>query len=277
MFKKLINKKLINIATPVLLIGSLDAAFVFTEVDNSVILTDGTTFNLDPLGNTFDNSLTNNGDFAADPRGINTTPEDFTFLINVVGGSADFTFRTENVEGNDLITGFFIDIDENAVPSEITFEVLYNQEITERGNLNGGGGAFGLTVNPGPLVLDAALQSFGADGSALDIQSGDLTFLGSDPTGFGTTLEFDAISNVGGGSFVGPNSAGNTLSFANIDGTGASLTRQILTLDNFSDVDAGDLIVLSLDGGTTIPIPEPSSTALLGLGGLALLARRRRA
>ena len=43
--------------------------------------------------------------------------------------------------------------------------------------------------------------------------------------------------------------------------------------------DVGNIFVAGLDFGVTVeavPIPEPSSTALLGLGALGFLARRRR-
>jgi hypothetical protein len=45
-----------------------------------------------------------------------------------------------------------------------------------------------------------------------------------------------------------------------------------------SDSDFGRNVVLDdlVLGGTAVAVPEPTTTALLGLGGLALILRRRR-
>ncbi len=62
----------------------------------------------------------------------------------------------------------------------------------------------------------------------------------------------------------GSRGTGNYIKFSGV--TGSSLTIQAESVGNF----------MSVNGIQIVQVPEPSSTALLGLGGLALILRRRK-
>ena len=95
---------------------------------------------------------------------------------------------------------------------------------------------------------------------------------------------FDTAGYVNGGTGV---PTGTSLGTFNADGGEASITLSAANIDPDSngvavfmihDTDGGGLdgTGFEFNSLTLTAIPEPSSTALLGLGGLALIARRRR-
>lgn len=104
------------------------------------------------------------------------------------------------------------------------------------------------------------------------------------------SLDKDAIFNLNGGSMVVDGIATGTQWADNTDfnfsGIGSSLTMDFggsiynsLTdvTDDFGTVFNGAIKAIDNGNGTfTVAVPEPSSTALLGLGGLALALRRKR-
>jgi len=99
------------------------------------------------------------------------------------------------------------------------------------------------------------------------------------------TVSFDGFSQIGiytvgggsGGSYVIGNSANDIGSEVSV--TGAALTSITnTTSDLYLASTAGDIRFRDLDFSFTVSdsIPEPSSTALIGLGCLALVTRRKR-
>lgn len=83
-----------------------------------------------------------------------------------------------------------------------------------------------------------------------------------------TTQETDLLTLSGAGANVASTdfllADGDSLTFFLVGSQNSSSDTRSWEFDNISI------------SGTTIPVPEPSSTALLGLGGLALLLRRRK-
>ncbi len=79
-------------------------------------------------------------------------------------------------------------------------------------------------------------------------------------TGGGTSYDTGNSDSLAAASFQGVTSA--TFTFANYDNTGVA-----------SNTNRWDNITIE---GDVVAVPEPSSTALLGLGGLALILRRRK-
>lgn len=66
-----------------------------------------------------------------------------------------------------------------------------------------------------------------------------------------------------------------TFMYATLTTSGAALTNNG-TLQITASPNGATIIGLEFNPAATSPVPEPSSTALLGLGGAALLLRRRR-
>jgi hypothetical protein len=130
-------------------------------------------------------------------------------------------------------------------------------------------------------------------------------------TSYGNSGTFDVISNSNGNdSIIISVTAADTIAFSNISfrwqldptktNSEVTLTGLNTQGDNWvgfstntynaatfvnSDTIVVDLAVIKAQGGdtngasftlTTVAVPEPSSTALLGLGGLSLILRRKR-
>ena len=137
---------------------------------------------------------------------------------------------------------------------------LHAATLTDNNNTN-----FTIT---GGINLEAPDLSnanlFGADLFAADLVGADLNFANLD----GANLNFADLSNA---NLSNTNLSGANLSGANLSGADLSGARFQNTLyDSSTTFDNG-----FTDSGLVL-VPEPSSTALLGLGGLALMLRRRR-
>jgi len=79
--------------------------------------------------------------------------------------------------------------------------------------------------------------------------------------GLSDTKTYDQQRNVGGGSLT-------PLSLSGLSSTGGVLSFESENLDGWQVFNGATI--------TAVAVPEPSSTALLGLGGLSLILRRRR-
>ncbi len=58
--------------------------------------------------------------------------------------------------------------------------------------------------------------------------------------------------------------------------TASATTQKLIFMADSPSNTPGDMTYVALDGVSITPVPEPSSTALLGLGSLALILRRRK-
>jgi len=121
-------------------------------------------------------------------------------------------------------------------------------------------------------VIGSANSEFTITSDTGTFSAGDSTFL--DATGFGTN-ELSITTTAGAAqdyAIVGENNLDGTSfgEFFTVNG-GNSLTYEAQEGEFLAEHGA---LQLTLD---ITQVPEPSSTALLGLGGLALLARRKRA
>ncbi len=99
----------------------------------------------------------------------------------------------------------------------------------------------------------------------------EFSIAGGDFDGSSHQIIADAGGGLGGLTQAATNNTYSTHTF-DFTATGTSTTLTF-TDDLQSGGVSSDLI---LDGVSVTPIPEPSSTALLGLGGLALILRRRK-
>ena len=119
-----------------------------------------------------------------------------------------------------------------------------------------GAGSFDLSYDSGQItfgtgILTAQVQVFdGATNAAASL--------------YNVTTDIDALANI----------TWDNITSSTIANTGSDLFVEITFVDTNAN---GQLAIdtFSLDY-TAAPIPEPSSTALLGLGGLALILRRRK-
>ena len=180
-----------------------------------------------------------------------------------------------------------------------------------------GGLVTGLTDDTGALLPpDANVLVFlvidtGGDGFSL-LEEGSFTnnsFIGSDGNDFLATVDFSSPSFFNTNAAEAAGSFTNQITSADDANSPISLgdefilywfpdlenTDSLTAGDSYGEIRSTDWVLPSADGATTNatgffnnvaanatfnsvqPIPEPSSTALLGLGGFALLARRRRA
>jgi hypothetical protein len=165
--------------------------------------------------------------------------------------------------------------------------------LASAGNIASGGNNFGYMDNPSdPTGIDtfrvgfwgssttaASLDLFSFTVAGTDLDSQTLR-LGVHFDGYSSNdgLNFTWTQTVGGsatassGTVISAND-GYDFAFFDLNGASAGDTFVLSVSDNYTTSKW-----LNYDGVVfdTAPIPEPSSTALLGLGGLALLLRRRR-
>ena len=190
----------------------------------------------------------------------------------------------DNIIGTDGYTGRASNVAPSVIPSYLTFS-----------SITGGGNSFGYFDNPlDPTGIDTARVGFqGTTATSADFFR--LTIVGTslETQVLGLAIQFDTYN---GGA--GQNQTFTlTQTVGTVGGTGPKTSDPLMILNNGYDwaffeitgATAGDQFVLSATKGAvgpqylqygqvafdTAPVPEPSTTALLGLGGLALILRRR--
>ena len=165
--------------------------------------------------------------------------------------------------------------------------------------IDNGTSAFETTIGTGDWTLEATLTLTGSKGLALWADpsagaTGGILYIGTNGIGTaaatnGSNADLDTNSNVGTHTFrMAYDSAETAISIWR-DGVLVTDTfapsnpgggPRLILGDCCSSLGGGNnftIEALSYDtGGAFAPVPEPSSTALLGLGGLALILRRRK-
>ena len=194
-----------------------------------------------------------------------------TDIVGVNPNSVTFNNVTVNV-GDDIFTGGSASGTGNFI-----FNAGSITNVNDDFQANGNGL---ITVNGGDHTVG---DRFGAQaGSTLnflggEVLSGEFNIAGATVSlGGGATLEAATLDLSGSTFDIASNWTGS-LDVSNVADWQATLTGAGVTLDGVA-IDAGNFDDNFIVSGTTLTlaVPEPSSTALLGLGGLALLARRTR-
>ena len=192
-----------------------------------------------------------------------------TDIVGVNPNSVTFNDVTVNV-GDDIFTG-------GGGMGNFIFNADSVTNVNDDFQANGNGL---ITVNGGDHTVG---DRFGAQaGSTLNflggtVDSGEFNIAGATVNlGGGATLEAATLDLSGSTFDIASNWTGS-LDVSNVADWEATLTGAGVTLDGVA-IDAGNFDDNFIVSGTTLTlaVPEPSSTALLGLGGLALLARRRK-
>jgi len=200
--------------------------------------------------------------------------------ISISIGNAALSIRTSNVDGFDNSTNAIVDNAGNAIPLTTgivavgSFGTLTDEDIRALGSASAISSSFSLVVSTDFNVLAGlwdANPTKAGDTSA-DAGRAIFTVIGNEATVADSTqfLIYRHSAANGSGNFNETPNA-NTDAFV---GNGANATGNLVVggFDNFQhDFGAGEFAAFNL-----VAVPEPSSTALLGLGGLALIIRRRR-
>jgi hypothetical protein len=202
------------------------------------------------------NSQTTTGNYNNMTGASGAVPNDLVNMIDITGAATGI--RVEYVGNNIALAGtagtganYDVPTDGASYPS-----VLSGVSVSALRD--------GLFINAGGVItltftgLDAGMTydflAYGARGNG---------GTGVTYTATGGNTENDSISSV----------SDNGTETVNLTGITANGSNEI----TFVVTDGGGAGALNFLQITSVPIPEPSSTALLGLGGLAFILRRRRA
>lgn len=141
-----------------------------------------------------------------------------------------------------------------------------------------------ITINGGTLNTTNLFEQTSTDSDAINMTGGNLDQASSMTWNALADINLtDGVFTVGGDITFGANAgelnflAGSTGSF--VSGHTQAELEGFIGSGNITK-DAGDMFVYTDNGSTRtlsiVAVPEPSSTALFGLGGLALILRRRK-
>lgn len=142
-------------------------------------------------------------------------------------------------------------------------------------DLNGGGNRVRLGLDNGSFVFLGTFTDAGASYSLDTAYS--ISMILNDT---GAAVSYSG-GNVGAGSadvWIEDFGGGNAQYVGNVLVNNTAGTGYAVAVRSFSSATSQSLFVdnVSLEEGAIAPIPEPSAAALLGLGGISLLIRRRR-
>ena len=252
------KKNIFIMATSIALIGSASASSIivdFTATGTSNAVNGGalvfSSQDLDSTGVTFDITVSavipdggptnSGGDVVRVNGGLGSTVENTGEFLNVIGGVSEvLRFTISDVVG--LGAGQTL---------QLTNLLSQNSSSTSANQSGGFGGTFGQQ---------------GVDSVTITLEGGDDFVINqSDAGDLGSVL----LITDGGNS----TNTGNTFAHGagDLDVTNTNFFDLALT-----DLTANEAVVIQGFGFEVVSVPEPSSTALLGLGGLAMILRRRK-
>ena len=210
----------------------------------------------------FDNDATHLDADTLDPNVTETGPTSPDFALTVTSESNLFAAEGQGVED-----GLTDDMD-GAWASGQYIEFTITADA-------------GFTIDLDSLTFDNSRAIRGTNDFAIrtsiDSFAANLVYQnqGTTETATTQTVNFNSLTDFTG--LAGTNVGSNTFTDTQFDGLSA-ITIRIAYDDRESN--NGGASATRLDNwtlnGTVVPVPEPSSTALLGLGGLALILRRRK-
>lgn len=209
------------------------------------------------------------------------------FAITTLGANAATTVSLNNINLNSTATAL------GGTPSTGTFSTTSFTNIPDSGlagvpSVTYGIAVSGMTIDGTAgynLNFNLTLTALAGDGINDNYKSWvyDTGLDGGNPEGFRINAGELITFSVSGATVTGPTGAtANFLGFDAIDidlqGGTAVVDLAAGTFTGLTGTGAAGTRAMNVDLSFSIsPIPEPSSVALLGLGGLALIVRRRRA
>ena len=179
-----------------------------------------------------------------------------------IGNSIDYILSISGLQGYDAITDYG--------------SVIYSQ--------NGPGlSAFNITLNFDPSLVSFSvssfLSSFGS-GVADGISSGSDTSIAGQLNLNALSLDFNRQDFIGLDATGLPINQASSFTLATITATAIGEGTGNINIDtdssSLSDQDGNTITLNSADNGSFEAVPEPSTTALLGLAGVAVLLKFRR-
>lgn len=273
-----------------LVLGAVAAAAIGLGVGSSASAALITQYTFDEASGSYANSgtattvgtINGNGLHGADGSGVSGQPGDRAYNNIPSGSRVDFGNTPGATGGNTAmtITFWYKAADASAVITAGSRVLNSDGAIIYGGDTNTGG--FRIQLNPTPPDTNVIYSSNAQTEGSGYLQ--DDTWVFAAIAWDGSTVNFysgtDSSSLVSQGSvatFAGKttNEFVNTSSIGNRGG--AQFNRQLDVLfDDFRIYDEG-LNAAQLEAVRLEAIPEPGSMALMGLGGLLVLARRRKA
>ena len=220
------------------------------------------------------------------------TASDYTGTTTINAGTLALVSNTSN---NNIASSSLITVDAGAsldvtgITAAGGFEIVSGQTLAGEGNVSGdttinsGGFLSAGDGGIGTLTFDALVDvsSVGANSMLFDLASpgfSDLVSMSSSELDIGSgsfdldTFTFTDLSGPGSRIGVGTYTLFDADSLALGNSLGSTVfTESLLGYATATLFESGGDIFLSVTA-----VPEPSSTALLGLGGLALMLRRKR-
>jgi hypothetical protein len=186
-----------------------------------------------------------------------------TGTVNLTGGA--FTLPKTSVSNN----GGGLTIDAGGTLNISGGDHIFNERSTINGTFRVDGSASTIRMNQ--IGTANGDFEFIFDEGGVSTITGDLGFSWLSIPNADVTVDGSGFSGIGSFTLFDGSAAGNTPppgSFT-ITGLGAEGVGWTLDITNNTNPGPNDTIVLTV-------LPEPSSTALLGLGGLAMMLRRKR-